>query len=92
MNFFQKPRRLLGINILNFLKQPEVVAQLLCNVDKGADVFRKTRTTVTKPGIEKRPANAFVQTHTGNDIGNIRATGFADDGKRVGVGNFQSEK
>ena len=91
-DFLDETVHLPGVDLLDFLEQPEVITDLLGNFDERAQILRKTTAAESDAGIEKTAANPLVQTRCPRDLLHVRAGGLADNGDRVDVGNFQREK
>src|SRR5208283_373116 len=91
-DFFEEPVHLLGVDALDFLEQPEIVTDLLGDLDEGAEVLRETTAAKADAGVEKAAADAFVHPHAGGNFLHVRPGRFAERGDGVDVGNFERQK
>src|SRR4051794_991008 len=72
-DLFHEPIHLAGIDVLNFLEQLELVANLLGNLDEGAQVLWKTTAAEAQSRIEKFATDAGVHAHAIGDLLHIGA-------------------
>src|SRR5207249_9115837 len=81
-----------GVDFLDFLEQPKIIADLLGDLDEGAEVLGKATSAESERRIEKAASNAIVHAHTGGDLLDVGPRGLTEDGDGVDVGDFQGEE
>ena len=75
--FFDEPGHLIGIDMLDFLEQPKIVADLLGDFDERAQILREAASAETERGVEKPPSNPLVHAHAVRDFVRVDAEELA---------------
>src|SRR5206468_3398051 len=86
-DLFDEAVHLLAVDSLDLFQKPKIVADLLGDLDEGAQVLGKTTAAEAERRIKEAAANALVHAHAVGDFLDIRAGGLADDGDGVDVGD-----
>ena len=78
--------------LLDLLEQAEIIADLLGDLDEGAQVLGKAASAEAQRRIQEPPADAVVHAHAVGHFLHIGAGRLAQDGDGVDIGDLQRQK
>ena len=92
LNLLHEAVHLRRVDMLNFLQQSEVVADLLGDLDERAEVFREAASAKAQRGMEEASADAFVHAHAVRHFLDVGARSLAQHGDGVDVRDLEREE
>jgi hypothetical protein len=91
-DFLEEAAFLFLVDLLDFLEEREVDAELVGDVAECGDVFRETGAAVAYACAQELGTDAAIHAHAAGHFFNVGADRLADVGDDVDEGNFGGEK